>query len=88
MKLTMSLAAVVLLCAAGSAPAQQEQVNDPDFSAQVEHPAFTKRHPRVGIDEAHRNFHTREGRYKPFATLMTSDGYVVSAAPRFDAGSL
>jgi len=76
-----------LLIAIGIALAQQ-QINDPDFSARVEHPAFTKKHPRVGIDEAHRNFHTRDGRYKPFAALMESDGYVVSAAPRFEAGSL
>jgi hypothetical protein len=75
-----------LLLAAG--PGLAQQVNDPNFSARVEDPAFTKRHPRVGIDEAHRNFHTRDGRYKPFAALMESDGYVVSSAPRFDAGSL
>jgi hypothetical protein len=69
-------------------PGLAQQVNDPDFSTSVEHPAFTKRHPRVGIDEAHRNFHTRDGRYKPFAMLLESDGYLVSAAPRFDAESL
>src|SRR5437867_6288671 len=54
----------------------------------VERPSFTKRRPRVGIDETHGNFHTREGRYKPFAALMESDGFVVRAAPPFDAGSL
>jgi len=80
--------AVALLFVAGPGLAQPQQVNDPDFSARVEHPAFTKKHPRAGIDEAHRNFHTRDGRYKPFAMLMESDGYVVSAAPGFDAGSL
>ena len=76
-----------LLLSVGGGLAQQ-QINDPDFSARVEHPAFTKRPPRVGIDEAHRNFHTGSGRYKPFAVLMESDGYVVSSAPNFDAGSL
>lgn len=79
---------LALLCAASSGLAQQQQVNDPDFSARVERPAFTTRRPRVGIDEAHRNFHTRAGRYKPFADLMESDGYAVSAAPRFEPGSL
>ena len=79
--------AVALLLAAGGGLAQQ-QVNDPDFTGQVEHPAFTKSHPRIGIDEAHRNFHTRNGRYKPFAALMESDGFVVTAAPHFDARSL
>lgn len=79
--------AVALLLAAGRGPAQQ-QVNDPDFTGQVQYPAFTKKHLRIGIDEAHRNFHTRDGRYKPFAALMESDGFVVTAAPHFDARSL
>jgi hypothetical protein len=79
--------AVALLLVAGAGLAQQ-QVNDPDFTGRVENPAFLKRHPRVGIDEAHRNFHTRDGRYKPFAELMEADGFVVSAAPPFDARSL
>ena len=35
------------------------------------------KHPRVLFDEAHHNFHTAGGRYKPFADLMTSDGYEV-----------
>ena len=78
---------VVWLLAAGAGLAQQ-QVNDLDFTAQVEHPAFVKKHPRIGIDESHRNFHTRDGRYKPFTDLMRSDGFVVSAAPHFDARPL
>ena len=36
------------------------------------HPAI-----RVLFDEAHHNIHTTEGRYKPFAELLSSDGYVV-----------
>src|SRR5262249_54055914 len=35
------------------------------------------RHPRVLFDEAHHNFHTAGGRYKPFAELIASDGYEV-----------
>jgi hypothetical protein len=77
----------MLLMAAALAWAQQ-QVNDPDFAPRVDHPAFTKTHPRIGIDEGHRNFHTRDGRYKPFAELLEADGYVVSAAPRFDGNAL
>ena len=78
--------AVAFLLASGAVA--QQQVNAPDFNPQVEHPAFTKKHPRIGIDESHRNFHTRDGRYKPFAALMESDGFEVSAAPHFDARSL
>lgn len=29
------------------------------------------------FDEAHNNFHTAGGRYKPFADLITNDGYQI-----------
>jgi hypothetical protein len=54
-----------------------QQVADPDFKAFVESPTFTKNYPRVLFDEAHNNFHTTHGRYKPFVDLITSDGYNV-----------
>ncbi len=31
--------------------------------------------PLIFIDEGHYNFHTMDGRYKPFATLLERDGY-------------
>lgn len=41
-------------------------------------PAYGKgKGPRVGIDEGHHNFHTAEGRYKPFARLVERDGFRV-----------
>jgi hypothetical protein len=51
---------------------------DPDFDTKVAHPAFVAEHPQVLFDEAHNNFHTAGGRYKAFAELITSDGYVVT----------
>src|SRR5215470_12173857 len=54
------------------------QKADPQFRASVETPAYTAEHPRVLIDEFHRNFHTASGRYKPFADLLRSDGYIVN----------
>ncbi|HEY7785258.1 MAG TPA: hypothetical protein VIB00_11050 [Pyrinomonadaceae bacterium] len=60
---------------AGSTVAQQ--VADPNFKSFVENPTFTKNYPRVLFDEAHNNFHTSHGRYKPFVDLITSDGYNV-----------
>jgi hypothetical protein len=51
---------------------------DPGFDARVACPMFPIWHPRVAVDEAHANFHTADGRYKPFADLMTNDGFVVS----------
>lgn len=55
-----------------------QQVADPDFDPKVAKPAYTKKHPKVFLDEAHHNFHTASGRYKPFADLISSDGYLVS----------
>jgi hypothetical protein len=54
-----------------------QQVADPDFDTRVAKPAYTSKHPKVLLDEAHNNFHTASGRYKPFADLITSDGYQV-----------
>ena len=55
-----------------------QQIADPDFDTKVAKPAYTKKHPKVVLDEAHHNFHTASGRYKPFADLITSDGYQVT----------
>ena len=54
-----------------------QQSPDPEFNATVAHPAYTKNYPRVVFDEAHNNFHTTTGRYKPFVDLISSDGYNV-----------
>ena len=55
-----------------------QQVADPNFDAKVAHPAYAKNGPKVLFDEAHNNFHTASGRYKPFADLITNDGYQVT----------
>ena len=54
-------------------------IADPKFDATVAQPAYTDKHPKVLIDEAHNNYHTAGGRYKPFVDLMTNDGYRVTA---------
>lgn len=61
---------------AGVATAQQ--VADPNFDAAVAKAAYASRHPKVLFDEAHRNFHTTDRRYKPFADLIRNDGYEVT----------
>ena len=58
-------------------PASAQQMADPEFNPVVEHPAYSKNGPRVMFDEAHNNFHTTTGRYKPFADLIMNDGYHV-----------
>lgn len=55
-----------------------QQIADPDFDPRVAKPAYAKKHPKVLLDEAHNNFHTASGRYKPFADLISSDGYKVT----------
>lgn len=68
---------------------QAQQMADPDFKASVERPAYTRNHPSVVIDEAHSNFHTAGGRYKPFADLLRSDGYDVRpGTKKFEKGGL
>jgi len=45
--------------------------------------------PVVVIDEAHQNFHTAAGRYRPFARLLEADGFSVrSGTAPFDSASL
>jgi len=53
------------------------QKADPNFDARVAHPAYAATHPKVLFDEAHKNFHTAGGRYKPFADLISNDGYKI-----------
>jgi hypothetical protein len=70
---------LVLVVVLGGGPVVWgQQVVDPDFDARVERPAYTDRHPRVLFDEAHNNYHTAGGRYKPFVTMVANDGYVVT----------
>lgn len=56
-----------------------EQASDPNFKTAVANPAYPKNHPRILFDEAHNNFHTTTGRYKPFVELISQDGYQVVA---------
>ncbi|HKO99048.1 MAG TPA: hypothetical protein VJU86_18760 [Pyrinomonadaceae bacterium] len=70
----------LLICALLLIPSNAifaQQSADPHFDVRVEHPAYSKSYPRVMFDEAHNNFHTVAGRYKPFADLLFNDGYQV-----------
>jgi hypothetical protein len=58
-------------------PAFAQQAPDLEFNTSVANPAYNKSGPRVMFDEAHHNFHTTDGRYKPFVDLMLNDGYRV-----------
>jgi hypothetical protein len=79
---------IVLLTATGIVSAQQ--VADLKYRPPIPRPAYEAgKGPRVAIDEAHHNFHTAEGRYKPFAELLRRDGYRVDGLRQlFSAESL
>jgi hypothetical protein len=71
---------LVLIFALGAAltvtaPGQQQA--DSKFDARLTHPAYLTIHPKVLFDEAHNNFHTASGRYKPFVDLISNDGYQI-----------
>jgi hypothetical protein len=66
-----------LLLAVLSVAGFGQQLPDPEFDTSVENPAYKKDGPRILFDEAHHNFHTTEGRYKPFVDVLMNDGYRV-----------
>jgi len=68
--------------------AAQQQLVDATFKSSVDRPAFAAgAGPTVAIDEAHGNFHTAGGQYKPLADLLSADGYRATASTRaFDEG--
>ena len=73
MKFLVFICALLFL----SVPVLAQQMPDPEFNTSVENPAYKREGPRVAFDEAHHNFHTTEGRYKPFVDLLMNDGYRV-----------
>lgn len=67
----------------------QTQDSDPEFHAAVEQATYTHEHPRVALDQAHHNYHTLGGRYRPFGDLLSSDGYeLVPNTTVFSSSSL
>src|SRR5689334_11217808 len=75
MKLFVVIFFVVVVCLPFVAGAQQ--MADSKFDTSVARPAYKDEGPRVMFDEAHHNFHTSDGRYKPFVDLLSNDGYRV-----------
>jgi hypothetical protein len=59
----------------GATGAFAQQTVDLNYDTKIATPAYPAQHPVVLFDEAHHNFHTAGGRYKPFADLITHDGY-------------
>ena len=76
-RLSILVLSVVVLPALVSSCDSARQMADSNFDTKVIRPAYTNEHPKVLFDEAHQNIHTADGLYKPFANLITSDGYQV-----------
>lgn len=63
---------------ASSTAALAQQTADLDYAPEITRPAYAQgAGPKIGIDEAHGNFHTVSGRYQPFANLLRRDGFRV-----------
>jgi len=76
MKKTLILQVFLLL----STLLQAQQVADTLFNPPLLNPVYAQRQGSVIlIDEAHYNFHTLSGRFKPFTSLLQRDGYVVKS---------
>lgn len=74
-----ALLAVAALALAAS-PTRAQQVPDTTFDTRIADPAWPAgTGPRLVLDEAHHNFHTLTGRYRPFGDLARHDGFRVSA---------
>ena len=75
----MNRPGLVILFLLAAVPLGAQQVSDPNFQFEHTNPAYPRGEgPVVCIDEAHHNFHTAEGRYRPFADLLRGDGYTVN----------
>jgi hypothetical protein len=78
-----TLAALLLICpvlAAQEVASTVEPVRAADvvFAPPLDAPAFPLgKGPVLRIDQAHRNFHTADGTYRPFAAFMARDGFRV-----------
>ena len=70
----------VLAAALAAAPARAQQAPDTTFDVTIARPAWEAgTGPRLVLDEAHHNFHTLSGRYRPFGDLARHDGLRVAA---------
>jgi hypothetical protein len=69
---------------------QAQQLADHEYRPSVKNPHYAVgKGPIIAIDEAHHNFHTREGRYNAFTKVLTADGYrVVSSKNKITADYL
>jgi hypothetical protein len=76
MRLILHILAAVLVCSAANA---QSVVPDQGADVSVATPAYGRGEgPVIGVDAAHNNYHTADGRYGPFAEVLRNDGFRVA----------
>lgn len=76
--LKLCFTVVVLLALKACTDGSQQA--DPDFTPQNTQQRFDEENsPVVLVDQAHHNFLTINGRYRPFFQVLESDGYTVKA---------
>ena len=71
----------IFLAGTISGSVYSQQIADTAWHPEIVKPEYAKSGgPVVFIDGGHFNFHTKDGRYQPFAMLLERDGYVVKAS--------
>src|SRR5580704_5546400 len=70
---------IVLVLLSSLAVCQAQMAPDPKADTTVPNPAYKTSHPKLAIDQAHGNIHTKDGLFQPFAQLAANDGYQVVA---------
>lgn len=72
--------ALLLACLSFSVAAQQRA--DTTFEVSIAHPRYPQgKGPVILLDEAHHNFHTTTGRFRPFVEFLRKDGYQLKGNP-------
>lgn len=68
-----------LLFVLASLSSNGQQVADTLFQYDIPKPRYAgEKGPQIFLDEAHNNFHTTSGRFRPFVKLLRQDGYRVT----------
>lgn len=58
-----------------------QQKSDSSFNPKISNPVYESNDgPTILIDEAHNNFHTKDGRYAAFTKVLQNDGYRVHSS--------
>lgn len=69
---------LLVLLLLGSPQVSGQQEADSLFNMAIDQPRYAEgKGPLILLDEAHHNFHTTTGRFRPFTEFLRRDGYIV-----------